>query len=176
MEAISSNILAFYLLSGMIVFASLSILFSKNIVHAIFLLVIVFVGIAGIYLISNAEFVGVTQIMIYVGGILILMMFGVMLTSRVAGQKLLMEHKRIGSSFIIAAALLIVLLYPLKDGFPQATFEPQDTNFSVTQQIGIRLMTTELLALEVTGILLLMALIGAAFLAGTNFHSKPEKP
>ena len=173
MEGIDLNILAFYILAGFSVFSALGILFAKNVVHAVFLLVMVFLGIAGVFIISNAEFVGVTQIMIYIGGVLILMMFGIMLTHRIDGKRLESENRRVVIASLLGLGLLVVLLYPIKDGFPLFNFtESTESNFTVTEQIGIHLMTTELIALEVTAVLLLMALIGAAYIAGLNLKKK----
>lgn len=167
------NIVAFYILAGFSVFSALGILFAKNVVHAVFLLVLVFLGIAGVFIISNAEFVGVTQIMIYIGGVLILMMFGIMLTHRIDGNRLETQNKGVLLGSLLGLGLLGFLLYPIKDGFPLFDFGSQPTSeFTITEQIGIHLMTTELIALEVTAVLLLMALIGAAYIAGLNLKKK----
>lgn len=173
MEGIDLNIIAFYILAGFSVFSALGILFAKNVVHAVFLLVLVFLGISGIFIISNAEFVGITQIMIYIGGVLILMMFGIMLTHRIDGKKLESENRRVLTASLLGLGLLGVLLYPLKDGFPLFAFESKgETSLNVTEQIGVHLMTTELIALEVTAVLLLMALVGAAYIAGLNLKKR----
>lgn len=173
MEGLDLNIVAFYILAGFSVFSALGILFAKNIVHAVFLLVLVFLGIAGVFIISNAEFVGVTQIMIYIGGVLILMMFGIMLTHRIDGKRLETQNRGVLLASLLGIALLGILLYPIKDGFPLHDFGTQEASgFTVTQQIGIHLMTTELVALEVTAVLLLMALIGAAYISGLNLKKK----
>ena len=166
------NAMAFYILAGLAVFSALGILFTKNIVHAVFMLVVVFLGIAGVFLITNAEFVGITQLMIYVGGVLILMMFGIMLTNRIDGQKLVSDHRKLWPILLVGVGLLAVIFKPLVNGFPLHSFENHESKFSVTEQIGINFMTTELVALELTGILLLMALVGAAFLASSDFKKK----
>ncbi|WP_221407820.1 NADH-quinone oxidoreductase subunit J family protein [Reichenbachiella faecimaris] len=167
------NIIAFYILAGFSVFSALGILFARNVVHAVFMLVLVFLGIAGVFIISNAEFVGVAQIMIYIGGILILMMFGIMLTHRIDGHRLETQNRRVLIASLLGFGLLGILLYPLKDGFPLFDFAKEPANeLTVTEQIGVHLMTTELIALEVTAVLLLMALIGAAYIAGYNLKKK----
>lgn len=163
------NVIAFYILAGLAVFSALSILFTKNIVHAVFMLVVVFLGVAGVFLISNAEFVGITQLMIYVGGVLILMMFGIMLTNRIDGEKLVSDHRKLWPILMLGVGLLAIIFKPLVNGFPQFQFEKAASTFSVTEQIGINFMTSELIALELTGVLLLMALIGAAYLASSDF-------
>lgn len=166
------NVIAFYILAGFSVFSALGILFAKNVVHAVFMLVLVFLGIAGVFIISNAEFVGVTQIMIYIGGVLILMMFGIMLTHRIDGKRLESENKGVLTASLLGLGLLGILLYPIKDGFPLFDFKSTESALTITEQIGVHLMTTELIALEMTAVLLLMALIGAAYIAGLNLKRK----
>ncbi|MEO9967425.1 MAG: NADH-quinone oxidoreductase subunit J [Reichenbachiella sp.] len=173
MGGVDLNIVAFYILVGFSVFSALGMLLTKNVVHAVFMLVLVFLGVAGVFIISNAEFVGVTQIMIYIGGVLILMMFGIMLTHRIDGAKLESENRRVLQASLIGLGLLIVLLYPLQGGFPWfADTGKSESGFTITEQLGIHLMTSELLALELTAVLLLMALVGAAYIAGINLKKK----
>jgi len=174
MEAGNLNILAFYIFSGFSVMASLMVLFTKNVVHAVFLLTMIFLGVAGIYFVSNAEFVAVTQILVYIGGILILFMFGLMLTRRIDSGKLVTENTRIYPAVILGMALFASILYPLLEGFPifskpALMVEPQ---YSTTEQIGIKFLTDHLIGLELAAVLLLVALVGAAFVAGTDFQKK----
>ncbi|MDP4678804.1 MAG: NADH-quinone oxidoreductase subunit J [Cyclobacteriaceae bacterium] len=172
---IDLNVVAFYMLAGMSVCSALMIVFSKNVVQSIFLLVVVFVGIAGIYMISNAEFVGVTQILVYVGGILILLMFGIMLTNRMEGQELTTGHKRLVPAVIVGVALMFILtstVLKYSNSF-QLSGQVKDfhSGMTNTQSIGINLMTDQVLALEITAILLLVALVGAAYLVGNKNES-----
>jgi NADH-quinone oxidoreductase subunit J len=172
---IDLNVLAFYTLAGMSVCSALMIVFSKNVVQSIFLLVVVFIGIAGIYMISGAEFVGVTQILVYVGGILILLMFGIMLTNRMDGQELTTGHKRLMPAVIIGGALMFILTSTVLknvDAF-QLSGEVKSFNSELTktQSIGINLMTDQVLALEITAVLLLVALVGAAYIVGTKIET-----
>ena len=173
---LSVNALAFYVLSGMSVSAALVILFSKNIIRAVFLLVLVFLGVAGIYMVSNAEFVAVTQILVYVGGILILLMFGIMLTNRIEGQQLVVGHKRLVPGALVGIGLLWFLLKTVWDSKDKLIVSSSalDASVGTTKQIGVNLMTDQILALEVTAVLLLVALVGAAYLVGTKRSSTKE--
>ncbi|MEQ6118979.1 NADH-quinone oxidoreductase subunit J [Reichenbachiella sp. MALMAid0571] len=177
---ISLNAIAFYFLAGMSISSGLMILFSKNIVRSIFLLVVVFLGVAGIYMISNAEFVAVTQVLVYVGGILILLMFGIMLTNRIEGQALSVNHKRFLPAVLVGGLLFYILVTSITGDANFHQFNPKTeipgditSGFSNTQVIGINLMTNQILALEVTAVLLLVALVGAAFIVGNKL--KPEE-
>lgn len=170
------NILAFYLFAGLSVFGALVVLFSRNIVHAVFMLVMVFLGVAGVFLVSKAEFVGITQILVYIGGILILMMFGVMLTNRLAGQPLITEHARLLPAVGLGVGFVMVFYGVFQEQFPLHHFVSEESQFdlTITEQIGVNLMTHQLLALEITAMLLLMALVGAALLAGYHFKKKAD--
>jgi NADH-quinone oxidoreductase subunit J len=175
-ESVGLNILAFYGFAGLAVFSALMILFSKNIFHAVFMLVMVFLGIAGIFIVSNAEFVAITQILVYIGGILILMMFGIMLTNRLDGQKLITENRRIVPAIFLGLGLLTVFYGALKEHFPIFhSSQAMEFKMTNTEKIGINLMTDQLIALELTAVLLLMALVGASFLAGMHFKNKKEE-
>lgn len=155
---------------------ALMILLTKNVVHAVFMLILVFLGISGIYFVSKAEFVAVTQILVYIGGILILFMFGIMLTRRVDGEQMLSQNRRILPAIILGLGLLLVIIVPLQGGFPLfAKTEPvAPGSYTITEQIGLKFLTDHLLGLEMAAVLLLMALVAAALLAGTNFKKKTE--
>ncbi|MEK6571394.1 MAG: NADH-quinone oxidoreductase subunit J, partial [Bacteroidota bacterium] len=73
--------IVFYVFALVTVVSAFVVVFSKNIVHSAFSLLFTFFGVAGLYVLLNADFLAVTQLLIYVGGILILLLFGVMLTS-----------------------------------------------------------------------------------------------
>lgn len=158
----------FYFISGFTLATAILILFTKSMIRAVFLLMLVFIGVAVIYFISGAEFVGVTQIMIYVGGILILMMFGVMLTSRVGGDLLVVENARLFSGILVGLGLFAAIAYAILA--EEKTFVLNGTQVAVTttKQIGISLMTHQILALEIMAVLLLVALVGASFIVGKN--------
>ena len=77
----------FYVFVFIIIAASLLIIFTRNVMHAVFSTMLVFLGIAGLYVLMQAEFIAATQIMVYVGGVLVLLIFGVMLTTRTGDRK-----------------------------------------------------------------------------------------
>ena len=78
--------LLFYFFAGLVVASALVVLFTRNILNAAFSLIFTFLGIAAIYVLAGADFIAITQIIVYVGGILVLMVFGVMLSTKVEGQ------------------------------------------------------------------------------------------
>jgi NADH:ubiquinone oxidoreductase subunit 6 (subunit J) len=162
----------FYFISGFTLATALLILFTKSMIRAVFLLMLVFIGVAVIYFISGAEFVGVTQIMIYVGGILILMMFGVMLTSRVGGNLLIVENARIFPGVVAGLGLFSAIAYAVLAEVNTFVLNGKQVAVTTTKQIGISLMTNQILALEIMAILLLVALVGASFIVGNKTIKK----
>lgn len=145
-------------LSGMIV------VFSKNLVYSVFSLLATFVGVAGIYIFLNADFIAVTQIMIYVGGILVLLVFGIMLTNRIVVARITQSsfQRRLGA-LVVGVLFLVMILAITGQVWPLAA-KPADFD-STVGQIGSLLFGDYLILFEVASVLLLGALIGAATLA-----------
>ena len=162
----------FYLFGGLAVVSATTVLFAKNILYAAFALVITFLAVAALYVLANAEFVAMTQIMIYVGGIIVLLIFGIMLTNKISGNPLATSagNRIVGTT--IALSLAVILIYAIfKINFAiisaQATAEPINN----VNHIGIGLMTDYLLPFEISGIILLAALVGAATIASNKVKS-----
>ena len=161
----------FYLFSVLTLAAGLFILFSKNLIYGAFALFIAFLGVAALYVLAGADFLAVSQIMIYVGGILVLLIFGIMLTQKKEKSDDSTRHNRIEVPITrkIWGALTGIGLFGLlvkvilSSDFRMAG-EEMSTK-STIKTIGVELMTTHLLPFEIAAILLLVALIGAAYLA-----------
>lgn len=145
------------------------LLFTKNILYGAYGLLVTFLGMSGLYVFAGADFVAVTQIMVYVGGILVLMIFGIMLTQNKRKQTsgsnaIAATHQNITLGIVISVLFfvcLLALLYESHFVLAEQTISKE----SSIQGIGLNLMTEQLLVFEVVGVLLLIALIGAAFVA-----------
>ena len=143
------------------------VVFSRNMIYAVFSLLFTFFGVAGIYVLLNADFLAVTQIMIYIGGILVLLIFGIMLTSNITGVdiksgqtgKIQMFFAGIFSLIVIVGLIFIALTTKWYSAVP-----PDEVN-STIELIGKSLLTNYLLAFESASVLLLIAIIGAALIA-----------
>lgn len=136
---------------------------SSNIVHAAFSLLVTLFGVAGLFVLAGADFLGVVQVIVYIGGILILIIFGVMMTQR--GKMLALSIQLPGKVFaaILSGIILIALLLTAtKSLWPVATSlgEPQPT----TAAIGDLLLGKYLIPFEVVSVLLLAALVGAVLI------------
>lgn len=171
------ELIAFYSFSGLVLMAALFILFVRNLMYAVFALFLCFVGVAALFVLSGADFLAVSQLMIYVGGILILLVFGVMLT-RPKMRKEDYTHAnyvetgnaRYGWGGIVGVTLFALLAAVIIQG----NFLPdgqQITAKSTLRTLGVELMTSHLLPFEIAAVLLLIALVGAAYLA---LHRDPK--
>ena len=149
------------------------VLWSKNVLYAAFSLLLTFLGIAGLYVLAGADFLAITQILVYVGGILVILIFGVMLTNQKGNKENVKNDILSGNAnrllgFFIALITYMGLFYT----FARANFSNiQSQLFDIsepsatTKTIGINLMTDFVLPFEVSGILLMATLIGAAYLS-----------
>ncbi|MCF0056523.1 NADH-quinone oxidoreductase subunit J [Dyadobacter sp. CY356] len=165
------EIAAFYAFSGLAIVSALFILFSKNLIYAAFALFLTFLGVAALYVLAGADFLAVTQIMVYVGGILVLLIFGIMLTQQTdrtavssTPNRVMVSITRQFSGFVVGAGLFGFLSYIIAISNFKMTGET-NTSRSTLKTIGVELMTSHLLPFEIAAILLLVALVGAAYLA-----------
>ena len=140
------------------------VVFSRNIIYSAFSLLFTFFGVAGIYILLNADFIAVAQLLIYVGGILVLLLFGVMLTNKVISVDI-----KTGTVQTLPALLLVAMtagslcgiFYVTDWKIVQSVSEVSTTTYS----LGEMFMTTYLLPFEVASVILLVALIGAVMIA-----------
>jgi NADH-quinone oxidoreductase subunit J len=155
---------------------AVAVLVTKNLMHSCVFLLGSLIGIAGLYATLGADFVAVTQIMVYVGGVVILMLFAVMLTGGKdfvsKAQNLLGLAPTMGNKWTYALGLLVALVFMLTNvklissvirlNEPK-TFGPEFP--STVSQLGHLLVKDHVLAFELSSVLLLGALVGAASIA-----------
>jgi NADH-quinone oxidoreductase subunit J len=154
----------FYIFAAITILGGAIVVFARRILYAAFALLLTFFGVAGLYVFLSADFLAATQVLIYVGGILVLLLFGVMLTQKISDVKQATVQRVQFVPGLIAAALVLLLLLSVvfRTTWPSAL--PKDLP-GTTKTIGALLMTDYLLPFEVASILLLVALLGAAFIA-----------
>lgn len=136
----------------------------RNAVHCVLALTVGFAGVAALYLQLGAEFVGLTQIMVYVGAVAILAVFAIMMTHSPASVQPQAFSSFWISGSLIAAAVFSVLAWAIWLNPPSAQNLPPQPAATV-QQIGDALMHRFVLPLEIMGLLLTAALIGAVVIA-----------
>ena len=135
---------------------------AHSLIYNAFALLFTFFGVAGLYLLLGADFLAATQLLIYVGGILVLLLFGVMLTHKIYDLDLKSEVTQFVPGLIVAGGIFVILAatavrtpWAAGPGRPPAP---------TTEQIGQLFMSRFLLPFEAASILLLVALIGAAMI------------
>lgn len=153
----------FYIFAAITLLSALFVVTTRNIVHSAFYLLFTFFGVAGIYVLLGADFIAISQILIYVGGILILLLFGVMLTNKITNVEIRtgtihMLPAAIATGIFMGAVVAVMVWTEWKS-------EPSEIPLTTTKDIGHLLLTDYVLIFELLGILLLVALIGAASIA-----------
>ena len=153
----------FYLFAAVTVLSAFFVVTTRNIVHSAFYLLFTLFGIAGLYVLLGADFISIVQLIIYVGGILILLLFGVMLTNKITNVQIKSGTLQVLPASIgigLFAGILAAALINTNWVSAQAQ-NPQTTAYT----IGSVLLQDYVLIFELLGILLLVALIGAASMA-----------
>ena len=156
---------AFGIIAALIVVAGIRVVTTDNIVHAALYLVIVLAGVGADFLLLGAEFVGITQVLIYIGAIVVLFLFGIMLTRAPLGKSPDLNNRNWFAGLFVALVLAGTLGYTLLDAdFPNDGKLPPDT-VQTTAQVSDSIFGPYLVAFEVVSVLLLAALIGAIVIA-----------
>lgn len=162
----------FYIFAILAVLSGAYMVLTRNLLYAGFALLVTLLSVAGIYVLLFADFVAVTQLMIYVGGVLLLILFGIMLSSRVHDQSVLSENVNTVWGTVITFLILVGLGHTILNANLGALpwLQAADTNIlglqkSTVQSIGIKLMTDFVIPFELASLLLLIALMGAAYIA-----------
>jgi len=155
-----------------------AVVYSKNLMHACIYLLASLFGVAGLYACIGADFLAATQLVVYAGGVVILMLFAIMLTggttnkvNRFGLEKIpAMGNKKTfftaGFAALVSAMIIFKILLPV---FSENKVSTLAQNESSVEKIGTLLATDHILAFEISSVLLLGALIGAAVI------SRPRK-
>ncbi len=171
--------LLFYVLAATAIGSAILMVTLKNIARSLFLFFVVLFAVAGLYIFALADFIAITQIMVYVGGVLVLLLFAFMLSN-----KELLNDLKVGTShfvslpvwqaLVVSITFLAIMVYMVAlfdqheplwiiQAREQATvISPTDNTI---EHLGFHLMTRFVLPFEVVSVLIMMALIGAAHLA-----------
>ena len=158
--------IAFYLFAALTAGSALFAATAKRIVHAAFALMATFFGVAGIYALLGSDFLAVTQVIVYVGGILILIVFGVLLTDRVPEEYKAVKPRNWVPA-IVAAGLIFMALAgaTMSAKWPHVVKGDLPAPTTTVEAIGRSLLTDYLIPFEFASVLLLVVLVGAARLA-----------
>jgi NADH-quinone oxidoreductase subunit J len=168
---VTSEEVAFVAIAAVMMVAALSVVTTRNVVRAALSLVIVLAGVAAQYILLAAEFTAVVQVMVYIGAVVVLFLFGIMLTRPVLGRAPDLDNDQRPIAAVTAVFLLGVLSFALVDAFEDTKLpELAGDAASVaaergTRPVGDAIFSTYLVPFEVVSVLLLAALVGAIVLA-----------
>lgn len=184
LAAINWHSVFFLLTAGFACAFALGVLFSNNVVRMAFYLIISLASTAGLFMLAGAQFLGAMQIMIYVGGTLVLLIFGVMLTAQASYVSMKTSGGEWIAGLVVGGALLLMLFQaaisvddwstPRPDSATVAAAEVESASSIGNALINVRVdgesteeskLSGYLLPFEIVSIHLLVVLIGAAFLA-----------
>ena len=155
--------LTFLIIAFLIVAGTAAAMGFRNPIHCVLALTVSFAGIAALYLELGAQFVGFTQIMVYVGAVAILAVFAIMMTHRPGDPETRIFSRNAFVGVFTASAVFALIGWAILKQ-PATSAPAQPTSVSV-QQIGASLMHDYVLPLEIVGLLLTAALIGAVVIA-----------
>lgn len=153
---------AFWLLGGLAAVSTLGVVLSRNVVHSALALAAALFGAAGLFILFGAEFVGLAQILIYVGAVVILFLFGIMLTAASPGQAVVDNDQRLLAG-LVSLGVFIVLAAGILGSYGRRELK-LEVAFS-TAKLGNALFTRWIFPFEAVSVLLLAALVGAIVLA-----------
>ncbi len=159
----------FYVIAAVMVGAAVVVVTNRNVVRSALALVVVFAGVAAQFIILAAEFVAVTQVLVYVGAIMVLMLFGIMLTRSKIGRDpdSTNDHRWVG--LVTALLLLGVMGYAVIDYFGDDPLPAErhlaEVDGSNTSTVSDAIFGQHLIPFEAISVLLLAALVGAIVIA-----------
>ena len=155
--------LAFWVLSVLLVGSALAVVLSKNLFHAVLWLALALTGTAGIFLLLNAEFLAAVQLLLYAGGIITVVVFAIVVTERLIGERLSQTNRGVVSGALVSGGLLAIIVSTLMQRQLPLTPLPQPSD--LTGLLGKQVLTTFVLPFELLALLMLVAMLGAIYFA-----------
>ena len=155
--------ITFWFIAGLTIVSAVMVVYSKKLLNSAIALLFTLFGVAGLYVFLWADFLAAVQVVVYIGGILILIIFGIMLTNRITTVHISHSSIQRGYGGMVVVGLMGFLGWMIvrTPWLQKQALEPEQT----VATIGRLLLTDYLMPFEVTSVLLLSALIGAATLS-----------
>lgn len=153
----------FFLIASVMIVAALKVVTTQNIVHSALYLVIVLAGVAAQFILLGAEFVGITQVLVYIGAVVVLFLFGIMLTRAQIGGESDPDHDNKIPAILTGVLMLAVMAYAVIDYAEDTEIRLEEPN--TTAQVSDLIFSQYIVAFEAVSVLLLAALIGAIVIA-----------
>lgn len=152
--------IAFLIFGLIIILGTVIMILTKQVVRALIAFVTVLLSLAGVFILFNADFLAAVQILVYAGGIVILLAFGIMLSDRTAGK--LVNKSSNGIIGVLIALAMGAIIITKVSGYRSI---PSEASPDQVRQIGVSLVSNHLLAFELIAFILLVVLVGAGYLA-----------
>ena len=156
--------LPFFILALLTIVGATAALTLRNLVHCVLALMLAFVGLAGLYLLLDAQFIGFAQILVYIGAVAILIVFAILLTRGTESPSQSIVSPSWAISSVVSVVVFGVLAWTIRSSVVTRHPIPPQPEMTV-KQIGNALMSRFALPLEVIGLLLTAALVGAVTIA-----------
>jgi NADH-quinone oxidoreductase subunit J len=156
------DLIVFYFFAALAIVSAILVVTRRNAVHSAIFLITALLATAGIFLQLQAEFLFIVQIILYVGGIMVLFVFVIMLVNLDVSLHQLRFRRQAWMATLIALALGVQLAFAIRmasSAAPASTFQPN------TELVGRALFSTYMLPFEIASVLLLVAMIGAVVMA-----------
>jgi len=159
----NGEVLAFWVLATVLIGSALNVVLTKNLFHSVLWLAAALIGTAGIFIALDAEFLGAVQVLLYAGGVITVVVFAIVVTERLVGERISHTSRRLLAGGIVSAGVLAeVLSIVRRSGIDMA--RPEMTA-DITKWMGMSLLTQFLLPFELLGVLLLAGLLAASYFA-----------
>jgi NADH-quinone oxidoreductase subunit J len=158
-----AEMLAFWVPAVLLVASGLGVVLSKNLFHSVLWLALALTCTAGIFLSLQAEFLAAVQLLLYAGGVVTIVVFAIVVTQRLVGERLSHTNRNLAGGAIVAAALVAIVVDAIfRSPLPHA--RPAMTG-DLTRTIGENVLTRYVLAFELLAVLMLAAMLGAVYFA-----------
>jgi NADH-quinone oxidoreductase subunit J len=157
------EVIGFWIIAVILVGSALAVVLTKNLFHSVLWLALSLVSTAGIFLLLDAEFIAAVQVLLYAGGVITVVVFAIVVTEKLVGEKISHSSKRLAGGAIVAAGIFamaasVIQRAGLDPGRPEIVAD-------TTRVIGMSLLTKFLLPFELLAVLLLAGLIAASYFA-----------
>lgn len=157
------EIIAFWAIGGLLVIAALAVVLSKNLFHSVLWLALALTCTAGIFLQLEAEFLAAVQLLLYAGGIVTIVVFAIVVTERLVGERISQTNRHIVAGAIASIAFVAIVINTIAQQPLPAARQPM--NVDLTRAIGESVLTRFVLPFELLALLMLAAMLGAVYFA-----------
>jgi NADH-quinone oxidoreductase subunit J len=160
---VTGEVVGFWCLSALLVSSALAVVLTKNLFHSVLWLALALTGTAGVFLLLDAEFLAAVQLLLYAGGIVTVVVFAIVVTEKLVGERISQTSRRITSGAVASAVLAWLIVSAVMER-PLATGR-RPMAVDLTQDIGETVLTRFVLPFELLAVLMLAGLLSAIYFA-----------